>query len=57
MTEKVIFFFIKEVNVKNNDIEKIDELDWFTLDKLPNPLCTGFQFTYNRYLKKFHKYK
>lgn len=55
----VVPFFIK-VNpkeVKNNEPEKIDELGWFKLDNLPQPLHTGFQFTLSHSQEYFEKYK
>ena len=51
-------FFVK-VNpkeVKNNEPEKIDEIGWFSLDSLPKPLHTGFNFTFTNYRKYFEKY-
>lgn len=52
-------FFIKvnPLEVRNNDPEKISEIDWFTLDNLPTPLHTGFCFTFTNYKKYFDKYK
>ena len=51
-------FFIK-VNpdeVKNNEPEKIDEIGWFTLSNLPDPLHTGFQYAFEKYRTHFDKY-
>jgi 8-oxo-dGTP diphosphatase len=54
----VIPFFIKvdPSAVKINEPEKIDELNWFTLNNLPTPLHTGFNFTFNAYQDYFKKY-
>lgn len=52
-------FFVK-VNpdeVKNNEPEKIDEIGWFVIDKLPEPLHPGFKFTFMKYQTYFKKYK
>jgi len=52
-------FFVK-VNpkeVRNNEPEKIDEIGWFSLGDLPEPLHTGFQFTLNKFKEYFEKYK
>ncbi|MEK7066954.1 MAG: NUDIX domain-containing protein [Patescibacteria group bacterium] len=52
-------FFIK-VNpeeVKNNDPDKIDEIGWFKLDNLPEPIHTGFATTFNAFKDYFEKYK
>jgi len=43
--------------VKVNDPEKISEIGWFRLDRLPKPLHTGFQFTLTHYRRFFKKYK
>lgn len=52
-------FFVKvdPEKVKNNEPEKIDEIGWFSLDKLPKPLHTGFNFTFTNYREYFEKYK
>ncbi|KKQ21857.1 MAG: NUDIX hydrolase [Candidatus Wolfebacteria bacterium GW2011_GWC1_37_10] len=52
-------FFIKvnPAEVKNNEPNKIEEIKWFKLDNLPQPLHTGFLFTFNNYKKYFKKYK
>jgi len=55
----VIPFFIK-VNpkeAKNNEPYKIDEIGWFDLDHLPNPLHSGFQLTLNHHKQYFEKYE
>ncbi len=52
-------FFVK-VNpeeVKNNEPEKIDEIGWFRLDNLPQPLHTGFQSGFTQFRERFEKYK
>lgn len=51
-------FFIK-VNpkeVKINDPDKITELGWFTLDKLPSPIHSGFNYLFTNHPKYFKKY-
>lgn len=52
-------FFVKidPKEAKNNEPEKIDEIGWFTLDELPKPLHTGFQFTFSKFRDVFEKYK
>jgi ADP-ribose pyrophosphatase YjhB (NUDIX family) len=52
-------FFVKvnPKDVKNNEPEKIDEIGWFKLDKLPQPLHTGFQFTLSKFREYFEKYQ
>lgn len=52
-------FFVK-VNpeeVKNNDPDKIGEIGWFKMDALPNPMHTGFMFTFNTFKGYFEKYR
>lgn len=51
-------FFIK-VNpkeVRNNEPEKVDKIGWFSLEELPEPLHSGFNFTFSHYKKYFEKY-
>jgi ADP-ribose pyrophosphatase YjhB (NUDIX family) len=51
------FILVDPKKVKNNDPEKIDEIGWFTLDTLPEPLHTGFYYTFTHYKSCFKKYK
>jgi ADP-ribose pyrophosphatase YjhB (NUDIX family) len=51
-------FFIK-VNpeeVKNGEPHKIETISWFPISNLPEPLHTGFAYTFNRYKSYFEKY-
>lgn len=43
-------------NVRIGDPEKITEIGWFTLDKLPQPLHSGFKKTTQLYKNIFKKY-
>jgi len=54
----VIPFFVKvdPKEVKNNEPHKIDELGWFRLDNLPQPLHSGFQYALDHYRPFFDKY-
>ncbi len=51
-------FIIKvdPVEVKNGEPHKIDEIGWFTLNSLPEPLHTGFSYTLKKYREIFRKY-
>jgi ADP-ribose pyrophosphatase YjhB (NUDIX family) len=51
-------FFIKvnPAEVKINEPSKMSELGWFSLDKLPDPLHSGFAVTLNKYPEYFEKY-
>ncbi len=51
------FILINPKEAKLNEPEKMDEIGWFTLDKLPTPLHTGFQYTYNNFRDYFSKYQ
>ncbi len=50
-------FFVKvnPAEVKNGEPEKITDLTWFSLDKLPEPLHTGFALTFNKFKEEFEK--
>lgn len=52
-------FFVKidPKRAKNNEPEKIAEIGWFSLNKLPKPLHSGFNFTFRNYIEYFKKYK
>ncbi|MCL5411182.1 MAG: NUDIX domain-containing protein [Patescibacteria group bacterium] len=51
-------FFIKinPAEVQINEPESMDEIGWFSLDALPDPLHTGFRYTFERYHQHFEKY-
>jgi len=51
------FVRVNPKRVKLNEPEHMDELIWTTLDKLPQPLHTGFWFTYRHYKEYFDKYR
>jgi 8-oxo-dGTP diphosphatase len=42
--------------VRNNEPEKIDEIGWFTLENLPNPIHPGIQFVLKNYMHHFKKH-
>jgi ADP-ribose pyrophosphatase YjhB (NUDIX family) len=52
-------FFVKvdPREVKNNEPNKIEELGWFKLDNLPQPLHTALQYTLDHYRSFFEKYR
>ena len=52
-------FFVK-VNPKEariNEPHKMDEIGWFRLDALPDPLHTSFQFTLTSFPEYFKRYQ
>ncbi|NTU46834.1 NUDIX domain-containing protein [Candidatus Roizmanbacteria bacterium] len=51
------FILVNPKEVINGDPEKLEEIDWFRLANLPQPLHTGFQYTLNRYKQFFKKYR
>lgn len=51
------FVRVNPKEVVNNEPEKILEIGWFTLDNLPAPLHTGFEYTFNLFKEHFYKYK
>lgn len=50
------FVRVNPEEVKNGEPHKIEEIGWFTLDALPDPLHTGFAYTLERYKSYFEKY-
>ncbi len=51
------FVLVNPKKVRLNESEKMTEIRWFTLNKLPKPLHTGFHFTLTHYKDYFKKYK
>ncbi len=52
--------FIVRINpaeAKNNEPHKFEEIGWFRLGDLPEPLHTGFAFTLSKFPEYFEKYK
>lgn len=51
-------FFVKvnPAEVRINEPHKMDEIGWFRLDALPDPLHTAFQFTLASFPEYFKKY-
>lgn len=41
---------------KNNEPGEIEEVGWFSLDALPEPLHAGFKITFAKYRSQFEKY-
>lgn len=59
-THWLIITFIVKVDRKkviNNDPEKISELGWFKLSRLPEPLHKGAQYTLSHYGEEFNQYR
>lgn len=47
---------VERDEVVNNDPEKISEIGWFKLDKLPQPLHSGARFTLASYENRFARF-
>jgi len=52
-------FFVKidPKEAKMNELEKMEAIGWFRLDKLPTPLHKGFQYSFSKFPEYFEKYK
>ncbi len=50
------FILVEKSEVINNEPLKIDEIGWFRLNKLPQPLHSGFKFSFKKYRNYFKKY-
>jgi ADP-ribose pyrophosphatase YjhB (NUDIX family) len=50
------FILVDPAEVKNGEPEKIEELGWYKIDKLPQPLHGGFAYTFERYRAYFEKH-
>lgn len=59
MTHWIAVPFFVKVNpseVKKGEPHKISEIGWFKIDKLPEPLHTGFKYTFDKYREYFERY-
>lgn len=59
MTHWIAVPFFVKVNpkdVKIGEPHKMSKIGWFPINKLPKPLHTGFEYTFNRYKNYFKKY-
>jgi len=50
------FVRVNPEEVKIGEPEKMSEIGWFTIDNLPTPLHSGFEYTFKRYKHIFEKY-
>ena len=50
------FVLVNPDEVRIGEPDKIDEIGWFTLDQLPQPLHTGFAYTLSQFPGAFQKY-
>jgi len=50
------FVLVNKNDIKNGDPDKIDELGWFRLDSLPDPLHTGFATILKEHKHYFDKF-
>jgi 8-oxo-dGTP diphosphatase len=50
------FVRVNPSEVKNGEPHKIAELGWFPIDKLPEPLHTGFAHTFMLFKEEFNKH-
>lgn len=49
------FVRVNQLEVKNNEPEKISDMGWFTLNTLPSPLHSGFAYTLSKFRVEFEK--
>ena len=47
---------VDRATVRNGEPHKLEELGWFEIDSLPEPLHTGFAHTFKKYRGIFEKY-
>ena len=47
------FILVNPLEAKINEPDKIDEIGWFTINKLPKPLHTGLQQTMAKHKESF----
>ncbi len=50
------FVLVKPNEVKLNEPDKMLEIGWFKVTHLPEPLHSGFQYTFNIYREYFDRY-
>lgn len=51
------FVLVNPADAIMNEPDAMDEIGWFRLDALPEPLHKGFRFTMETYQREFAKYR
>lgn len=51
------FIYVNPKKVRISDPDKIEKIEWCTLDNLPHPLHSGFSFTLKHFKQYFGEYR